>query len=272
MEGKSFYLFPPPDLSACIFAAVVRDTRGVDLSALDRFNFFPASPLVSVTQVVEGEIRLVAAGESLEAALVALPTPRISILPPQDEPTVSWCAGPILAITVGFYPDAWARISDEFDLLAEWAGAFEGGDHLHSAWDRFCASLSPVWRAVRGGSSLPQPTGMTSLSDWARAIVARAMMAGPGRGARSLERRLKRWSGQTKQSLKFYTAIYELQRLEAGVRHRSLAQLALDAGYSDQSHMGRAVRRVTGFSPMHLNELIRTKEAFWYYRLAGEKF
>jgi AraC-like DNA-binding protein len=272
LKGKSSFLFPPSDLSACLFAAVVRDTRGIELSELDRFNFFPASPLVSITHVAEGEIRLVAAADSLEAARAAPPIPDTSIVPAQDTPTVSWCAGPALVVTVGIYPDAMARISDQFDLLAEWARAFEFGDDVHAAWARFCAALSPVWKAARGDAALPRRRGVTALSDWARALVVHAAMTGPGCGVRSLERRLKRWSGQTRRSLNFYAAIYDLQRLEAGARHKPLAELALDAGYSDQSHMGRAVRRATGFSPEQLNHLIRTKEAFWYYRLAGEQF
>ena len=50
------------------------------------------------------------------------------------------------------------------------------------------------------------------------------------------------------------------------------AQIALDAHFSDQSHMGRAVKRATGFSPAHLNTLTETNEAFWCYRLLGERF
>ena len=48
--------------------------------------------------------------------------------------------------------------------------------------------------------------------------------------------------------------------------------LAGDAGYSDQSHMGRAVRRATGFSPARLNRMIESEESFWCYRLLGQRF
>jgi AraC-like DNA-binding protein len=52
----------------------------------------------------------------------------------------------------------------------------------------------------------------------------------------------------------------------------SAAGLTTEAAFSDQSHMGRAVRRATGFSPAHLNRVIATEEAFWCYRLLGERF
>jgi len=46
-----------------------------------------------------------------------------------------------------------------------------------------------------------------------------------------------------------------------------LAATAADAGFADQSHMGRDVRRVTGISPGHLIELMRSEESFGLYRL-----
>jgi AraC-like DNA-binding protein len=52
----------------------------------------------------------------------------------------------------------------------------------------------------------------------------------------------------------------------------SLAQLAADAGFADQSHMTRHVRRETGFTPEQLRELIETDETFWCYRLVAERF
>lgn len=270
MGSKSYLLSPPSDLAACLFAAVVRDTRGTDLSDLDRYNFFPASPLVSVTYLVEGEIRMSPDGGGVEAARLAKPLLRTSVIPPQPMPTVSWCAGPVLAITLGVYPDAWRKLAVSVDLAGSLATAFGGGEDLEAGWSRFCASLSPVWDAARDGASFPG-LGGPRLSDWARGVVARAAMSGPGRGVRSLERRLKRWSGQTRGALSFYAAIEDLHRLSTEGKDRPLAELALEAGYADQSHMGRAVRRATGFSPAQLNQSIRTKEAFWYYRLAGEQ-
>lgn len=48
---------------------------------------------------------------------------------------------------------------------------------------------------------------------------------------------------------------------------QSIAEAALAAGYADQSHMGRDIRRLTGFSPARIGILIATEEAFWCYRL-----
>jgi len=50
------------------------------------------------------------------------------------------------------------------------------------------------------------------------------------------------------------------------------AELAAEAGFADQSHLGRALKRATGFSPVSLNRKIATEEPFWCYRLLGERF
>jgi len=45
------------------------------------------------------------------------------------------------------------------------------------------------------------------------------------------------------------------------------AQIAVDTGYSDQSHMIRTTRRITGFTPEALGKGIQLQESFWAYRL-----
>ncbi|MCI4665605.1 MAG: helix-turn-helix domain-containing protein [Neomegalonema sp.] len=272
MGPTSALLSPPRDLFGCVFAAIVRDTRALELSDFDRFNFFPASPLTSVTFVAEGELRLAPIGCGVEAARTAPALQRLFTTPPQDAPTVSWSAGPVFAITVGVFPDAWLRLTSSFDIARTLMRAFERCDDIDTCWSRFCASASDAWRAARADAALPNWTGLPQLSDWSRALVARAALAGPGRSARAFERRLRRWSGQTRRSLAFFAAFEELHRLSVQAKRTSPAELALDAGYSDQSHMGRAVRRATGFSPARLNRLIETEEAFWCYRLLGERF
>ena len=272
MRAASILLLPPRDLSRCLFGAIVRDTRGVNLADQDRLNFFPASPLVCVTYVRQGEVRLVPPGADLEAARAAPPLPRALVMPPQDAPTVSWSPGPVLAISLGIYPDAWARLAGACGAVGLLEQAFARCDDVHAGWASFCVALAPAWQAARGDITLPAWTGVPYITDWTRALVARAALSGAGRSMRSLERRLNRWTGQTRRTLAFYEAFENLHRLSIRERGTPLAELALAAGYADQSHMGRAVRRATGFSPARLNQLIATEEAFWCYRLLGERF
>lgn len=72
-------------------------------------------------------------------------------------------------------------------------------------------------------------------------------MSGPGKTARAMQCRLKRWPGQLRRSLEFFTQIEEMHKLAIDQDIPNSAELALDAGYSDQSHMGRMLRKATGF-------------------------
>lgn len=273
-----------------MFAAVVRDTRGLVLSDMERFNHFPASPLMTVTYVVEGALHLVPTGCTLAQARTMPPLPPLHVFPPQDGPVSSWSDGPVAVVTLAIYPEAWVKlglngsdsavaqaVANTFcdlqhgdDLSGHCAGQWAG--QWVAQWARFCDAVDPLWQEVRGAGGLADWSGSRRLADWSRSIANRAALAGPGRSLRAFERRLRRWSQHSKQSLKFFAEFEDLHRLSRDQPHASLAALATDAGYADQSHMGRAVRRGTGFSPAQLNQHIATNEAFWFYRLLGEHF
>ena len=198
----------------------------------------------------------------------AMPTP--AALPPQQVPIVSWSPGAVLAVSIGIYPDAWVKLDDQPRVLGLLENAFCGGTEVSAGWEQFCAALEPIWRAAAEGGAKWSST--ERISHWALSVLTRAALSGAGRSVRSIERRTRRLSGQTRRSLDFFASFENLHRLAVRAPQGSLADLALQAGYADQSHMGRAVRRGTGFSPARLNLLIATSEAFWCYRLLGERF
>lgn len=193
---------------------------------------------------------------------------------PKNAPTSSWASGDIAAITVGFYYDAWialggyaeCRTIPESIALAMQSIQTEGDAEIE--WATFCDVLAPHWQATRSNAW----TGPATIESWVKSVVTRAALSKPGRSMRSLERRIKRASGQTQRSLDFYASFENLHRITVQQPDASNAEIAIDAGYADQSHMGRIVRRATGFSPSRLNQAIETKEAFWSYRLLGERF
>lgn len=266
---RSVLLLPPRPLAGCLFAGIVRDTRGAGLGAADRLNHFPASPLVSVTCVLAGRLHLLSKG------IPGPGLPPLSVLPPQPGPVTSTSPGDIHVLSIGLYPDAWHRLTAGSGVLPPALGAgvaaFAAQDDPHQGWAAFCAALLPAWQAVRAGPA-PAWSGIPLLADWSRALITRAALAGPGRSLRATQRRLKRWSGQTLQSLDFYAGFENLHRHAVHAEGTPLAELAVLAGYADQSHMGRAVRRATGFSPARLNHQIKTHEPFWCYRLLGTRF
>lgn len=257
----------PASLASCMFAVIYRDTRGADLSAHDRTNYFPASPLVSVTKVLSGALHI----ETNEGPRKAAP---LFAMGPQQSPTVSWSPDAVTALTVGFYHDAWIKLggNERYDSVPEHItgalSAFAEELNPESAWDLFCARLVKPWAAQRSEAQ----GGHSGISDWVQYALAKAALSGPGQSLRSVERRLKRSSGQSKRALEFYTSVEHLHRVALENSGASLAEIAYDAGFADQSHMGRVLRRATGFSPARLNHAIKTEEPFWCYRLLGERF
>lgn len=278
MKPNSILLSPPKSLSSCVAAGIFRDTRGAVLSDNDRFNCFPATPLVSATNVISGELLLVNFVGDIKGTRSAPPMPTLSVTPPQDRPTVSWSPSEVCAFTVGFFPDAWRKIggSPTKNALPEaiepLLRALGADPDPQASWNKFCNALVPVWNAKRHVGGIPDWSGSDRLSDWSGHLFSRIARSATGRSARTLERRLKQWTGKTRQHLDHFAAIEDLHRRTVEKPGAPLAGLASEAGFSDQSHMGRAVRRSTGFSPARINRLIQTEEAFWCYRLLGERF
>ena len=274
MPAISKLFLPPPALAGCIMAGIYRDTRGVRLNAADRVNHFPATPLGSVSLILEGQLHVIPPGQDWRMAQRVPPLAQLIATGPQSRPVSSWAPGEVAALTIGIYPDAWRALGGD----ADWSQIPPELDHALSrfsktadpteAWSALCDDLAPVWGRARH----PSWHRARHISDWVSAMAARAAMSGTGQSIRSYERWLKRNSGHTRRTLEFFGAIERLHAASVAAGDRPLAEIALDAGYSDQSHMGRAVRRATGFSPARLNKAIECEEPFWCYRLLGERF
>lgn len=95
-----------------------------------------------------------------------------------------------------------------------------------------------------------EPSGV-DMRAWLFMICARAASSPDGEGARQVQRRIKAWTGQSRRDLQLY------ERVEAAALHGlageretppDLAAAAIDAGFSDQSHLGREVLRMKALS------------------------
>lgn len=285
MSKTEQLLLPPASLARCVFAGIVRDTRGKSMSDLDRFNHFPASPLIALTLIIEGEVRIVDRHADLDAIRRIQAVPKVSVSGAQTKPVTSWNSGPILAMTVGIFPDSWLKLTgqspdillDQVNLMVPEVISCALQRCLEPTepaeiWQALCEGLGVLWNEVRppdGGADWP---GKDRLSNWSKYLLSQVALSQTGKSMRAFERALKKLSGQNKQSLQFYARLENLHRLSLQEQGVPLAGVAQDAGFSDQSHMGRTVRRATGFSPAELNRRIASEEAFWCYRLLGERF
>lgn len=274
----SAFFLPATALSSFAAGYILRDTRRLKLSKSERFNRFPASPLCSVSWVLDGEIVL---------AGTELPMPKLSFSGPQPEPVLSYNPGSVYALTLAIYPEAWRRLTGkspsaymgqtieletvvEPQLLSLFTDVFTGGS-LENRIKTFERELIEQWAIARPHTLYFAP----KIQDWLRSLVAQAATSSSGKSLRQLQRRVRTWTGQTQRELTAHARMESLFSLwinDRGKPQSSLAELAAESGFADQSHMGREVKRLIGLSPGNLNRLIDNDESFWFYRLMGERY
>jgi AraC-like DNA-binding protein len=126
--------------------------------------------------------------------------------------------------------------------------------------------LSSRWRSARPPTPAP---GLLRIQDWSHALAMRAASSGIGRSVRQAERRIKGWAGLPMRELRGLGRAEQaffrtLSSSDANVRW---TDVAAESGYSDQSHLCRETRRVTGFAPDELRRRIAQDESFWIYRV-----
>jgi AraC-like DNA-binding protein len=272
---------PSAALAGCMHLAVERDTRGLQLTDAQRFNFYPASPLPTISWIFEGEVRMVDDRGPPHAPALGDPLPRVVFSGPYRRPVASWSPGPVHALTVGFYPEAlsrlWGiRIEEHLDTILPLCCVLSGagletllGVDAAAAsppLQQVAAALEPLWAEAKVNA------GGKDLRSWLRSVALRAAFTKTGAGVRQVQRRIRDWTGQSQRELQRFARAEEAFALSANgwVDAQGLAVVAAQAGYSDQSHLGREIRRMTGLSPARLAERVKCDESFWMYRLLGE--
>ncbi|MFG6467709.1 AraC family transcriptional regulator [Roseateles sp. BYS87W] len=280
MDVATHLWLPPLALAGCVRGVMLRDTRGRALDAVQRENFFPATPLVSLFWWIEGQ------SDWLERPGFSVPPPDRVHAPvmfggPFTLPTHTRNPGEMAAFKLLMLPDAFTaltgvsldawvnRVVDAYRVLPpEW---LDWTAHMAAAPDdaerlqRLEAFLVPRWQALGG-----QRPGHRYAA-WTEALAVRAATSAAGRSLRQLERRIKAWAGLPMRELRAVSraesAFYAVAAAEQGAGPVNWADIAADNDYADQSHLCRETRRLTGFSPEDLRRRIQTEEAFWAYRL-----
>ncbi len=270
-------------LGACLIAAIERDTRGCPLSDAERFNYYPATPMAMISWVFSGQLHLIEDSGPDAAPVLGPALPRLTLSGPQRRPTTSWSPGPVHALSAGFYPEALSRLigrsiepylDQTVPLQSVADPTFIG--HCQAVLDT--GSQAPFTTLQRMLDTLWQEPGCATqpphLGDWLRALSTRAAHSHGGKSLRQLQRRIRDWTGQSYRDLQLYVraeAAFARRQEMADAGPLDLASLAADAGFADQSHMGREIRRITGLSPARFGEHLAHDEAFWYYRLIADE-
>ena len=283
-------VWPRPAVAGCVFCMIVRDTRGVTLDHAQRFNFFPASPLVCVTWVFAGEWHLVDRPDQMERPWTGPRLPSLAFSGAQLGPLISWNPGETFAITIAFYPEAFSAMTG-LDL-SRFAGRMAPAEEalpppilepcrrfvdairyggIESGFSDFEDAIEPIWTTTR-----PAGTGPVRwIRDWSARLVRRAALTDLGRSTRQIARRVKSWSGVSQRDLQGLGHTEQLYaNLHEAIRKGDVdwAGLAAASGFADQAHMIRQMRRHTGFTPEQLRRSAGHDEAFWGYRLLGQYF
>ena len=265
-----------------------RSTVGMELTELQRWGHYPAGPVCTISYLLQGSIDVLPAGVGHDALSARLPTPRMSVMGPHSSPRSAFYGPDAEGVMLIFYPDAlWAmtgvppqtlgdQIVDAHSvlpaaLLAVCRRLFEAGD-VHQGVQRFFDDLLPIWQRraqdPRGHAIQARDWGQ-NFSPWMESLALRAATTGWGRSLRQSERRIKQWTGwslrKLQGSVRGEAAFFAV--MEAMLEERvDWTQIALDNGFSDQSHFIRETRRITGFSPEALRHGLIHEEAFWVYR------
>lgn len=279
---------PRASLSACVRASMVRNTLGAEHTDAQRVNHFPASSLCSLSWWFSGSSQCLTNPPALAAEGDLgehLPMPGRWVLSgPQTRPVSSWCPGPVHSMMVLMMPDALhaltgLQVGDLIDrfvdasaaLPPDWLPMFQQVQDAPDDALRLQVLedfLEPRWQQCRPS----QPLVKQRYSDWAAHLALRAAVSAPGRSLRQVERRIKQWSGLPLRELRVMGRSEEAFFATAALATQSMdkldwAQIAVDTGYSDQSHLIRTTRRITGFTPEALGKGIQLQESFWAYRL-----
>lgn len=272
---------PSPVMAGCIHMAVERDTRGLQLSDEQRYSFYPASPLPLIAWILEGELRIVDGSPDAQELRLSASSPRLGLIGPFRKPAASWAPSAVHAIWVSFYPEALSRLwgiraEDYMDTIVPLEGlvpdaardALAGvGIGDEPLFQQIESVLQPMWQGSQAAD-----TSAADLRGWIASLPARTAFPNADTGLRQKQRRIKVHAGQSQRDLQIFARVEEaFSRSRIGYGEiRSLTTVAADAGYSDQSHMGREIKRITGLPPKRFGERMRTDEAFWIYRLIND--
>jgi AraC-like DNA-binding protein len=273
---------PRLSLASCVRSYLSRSTLRVDLSPQQQQNRFPASPLCCISWLLQGESTVIRRGD----VAISEAVPVLSFIGPHTVPSISANPGPVEAFMVALLPQAVQALTG-VDLAALVNRVVPLESVFDETWVRMAlavqrasddaarvqlieAFLEPRWLAVRQ-HALPR---IDRQRHWVEALALRAAISGMGKSLRQMERRIKEWAGLPLRDLRrmaradaSFSETRNAFDADTAKRAPNWAAVAADGGFSDQSHLCRETRRISGLSPNELKRAIEEQESFWIYRI-----
>ncbi len=271
-------LAPSPELTPCVRAYVTRCTVGAALSAQERMNHFPAVPTCAITWFVHGDYAH--KGADGEPMMGELPHP-VMLTGPHTRPRVSVNSGAVDVFILLLLPDALHALTG-LDIAALVDRYYRPADVMNADWSAMVQAvqqaadhsarieivegfLLPRWQALAVNTEQRN----AAFQQWTRSVTKRAERHAAGRSERQIDRRIKDWTGLSLRQLLGIgrgesTALHARDAWAANAL--SWAEIAARLGFSDQAHLSREFRRITGLSPRQLKYLL-THESGWMYQI-----
>ena len=265
---------PRAALEACVRGFVVRRVEGTADS--EHLSRFPATASCGLSWFLEGSAGRVCDEQSTHA--------RIVFRGPQTRPVVVRHRGPLHMFVLLLAPDAlwWltgADMARHLNRISPLAAALDDSwqamalDVLHARTDedrvrRIEKFLEPRWYAARSRNRAVSWGPAQRHGEWSRAAISRAHFFFKGRSRRQLERQMRTMTGWSARALRGLARAEDALLLAAHSTQLRVnwASIAAEAGYADQSHLCRELRRYTGFSPQQLWRCLPNEEDLWVYK------
>jgi AraC-like DNA-binding protein len=265
---------PRAALEACVRGFVVRRVKGTADS--EHLSRFPATASCGLSWFLEGSAVRVCDEQSTHA--------RIVFRGPQTRPVVVRHRGPLHMFILLLAPDAlwWltgAGVDRHLNRIYPLAAALDDSWQamalgvLHAPTDedrvnRIEKFLEPRWHAARSRNRAASWGPAQRYGEWSRAAISRAHIFSKGRSRRQLERQMRTMTGWSARALRGLARAEDALLLAARSTQPRVnwASIAAEAGYADQSHLCRELRRYTGFSPQQLWRCVPNEEDLWVYK------
>lgn len=269
---------PPASLAGSIRAYITKDTTA-SLQKEGGLNRYPASVYCGIAWFLEGNSERVGADLGAPQTL-----PATLLLGPQTRPWVTRNPGPVRTFGVVFYPQAFHRLTG-LDISTLVDRMLPAQNVLPPGWVTLCEQVRlaqddtarmALLEEFATRQAQAQPAALwvrATAARWLHELQSHASANGLGGSLRSLERHARTWAGQSLRRLGWLsraeaTLTQARQTSEASAQAPRWQDVALDAGYADQSHLCREARRVTGQSPAELARRVQGEDdSYWFYRL-----
>lgn len=280
LPTRSAVVAPRRELASCVRAYVTRGTTGALLQDHERHNFYPASLSCSISWTLQGQTELVRVGNQVVNAAARSP---VMFSGPHTQPCETRNPGPVEFFLLMFMPDAFHALTG-MDLQAhtnqhrplhevlgaDWQGLADdvmvAGDDAQRI-QRIESFLLPLWQAARPTAL---PLAPHYLADWVRSLAMRCVVSSTGKSLRQIERRVKQWTGQTQRQLLRMARGEETYLHVRALRERGdlvWSDVATEKGFSDQSHLCREFRKLTGLQPETVLGNLECDERLWIFRV-----